>query len=75
MMVGTHIDSETYAYKRYGFSNGRPLSTAEYSTTGKFITKKNFRSYFVHEKEINLDFNGDLQAAIICYIYDSYIIY
>ena len=36
-------------------------------------TVKVFRSYSVHEKEINLDFNGDLQAAIIYYIYESYI--
>ena len=57
--------AKTVAYKRNGFSNGRPLSTVEDSTAGKFETKKNFRSYSVHEKEINADFNDDLQAAIV----------
>ena len=57
--------AKTVAYKRNGFSNGRHLSTVEDSTTGKFETKKNFRSYSVHEKEINADFNDDLQAAIV----------
>ena len=57
--------SKTVAYKRNGFSNGRQLSTIDDSTQGKFETKKNFRSYSVHEKEINADFNDDLQAAIV----------
>ena len=63
--------AKTVAYKRNGFSNGRPLSTVEDSTAGKFETKKNFRSYSVHEKEINADFNDDLQAAIVSHIHDS----
>ena len=58
--------SKTVAYKRNGFSNGRQISTVEDPSAGKFETKKNFRSYSVHEKEINADFNDDLQAAIVC---------
>ena len=72
--IGRSGNSPWIEIREHNFSRfWNERSTADDSAAKNFKTKKNFRSCSVDEKEINVDFNDDLQAAIVCHIYESYL--